>query len=87
MVEVFKTNVTEPFHAEILLRLIHTSFNDNSASFDLEDSDKILRVESSNTIDVNKLIKMLHDLGFEIEVLPDELPSHLNGNIHLRKTA
>ncbi len=87
MVEVFKTNVIEPFHAEILLRFIHTSFNDHKASFDLEDSDRILRVESSTTVDVIKLIKVLQDLGFEIEVLPDELPSHITGNIHLRKTA
>ncbi|MBL7922234.1 MAG: hypothetical protein JNJ40_18105 [Bacteroidia bacterium] len=76
MVEVFKTNVQEPFHADILLKLIHKSFNEVNASFDLEDRDKILRVESLSVIENDRLINLIQSLGFVIEVLPDE--AHLN---------
>lgn len=74
MVEVFKTNVNEPFHADILVRFVHNSFNDHRANFDLEDRDKILRVESLNTIKTNNLIDLIRGLGFEIEILSDDLP-------------
>lgn len=87
MVEVFKTNVQEPFHAEILLKLIHKSFNKVNASFDLEDCDKILRVESLNITENNRLINLIQSLGFVIEVLPDEISSEFISDIRLRKTA
>lgn len=87
MVEVFKTNVSEPFHAEILIRLIHKSFNEYNASFDLEDCDNILRVESLNTIESNVLINLIQGFGFEIEILTDDIPSEFVSNIGLRKTA
>jgi len=87
MVEVFKTNVNEPFHAEILLRLIHISFNEYSASFDLEDRDKVLRVESKIIVKTEDLVNMLLNLGFEIEILSNDVPSDYTSNIDLRKTA
>ncbi len=87
MVEVFKTNVTESFHAEILLRLIHTSFKDCCASFDLEDCDKILRIECSNTFKSDHLIGLLKDMGFKIEILSDEIPSAFISNIGIYESA
>ena len=87
MVEVFKTNVNEPFHAELLIRFIHKSFSEYNTSFDLEDCDKILRVESQCTIESNRLINLIQGFGFEIEILSGEIPSEFSSNIGLRKTA
>ena len=73
MVEVFKTNVGSPEHAEMLVRQIHITYNRSRANFDLEDSDNILRVEyPAGTIQPELLVNLLSDFGFEAEVLPDE---------------
>lgn len=74
MVEVFKTNVTAPRHARRLLHQIHATFQEYRANFDLEDCDKILRVESRGRfIQPARLIQLLQAAGFQAEVLPDEL--------------
>ncbi|MBA3680917.1 MAG: hypothetical protein H0W73_07085 [Bacteroidetes bacterium] len=80
MVEVFKTNVNEPYHAEIILRFIHKSFLQYNASFDLEDHDKILRVQSGGNIETERLMNFILELGFQIEILPDEIPSQFLSN-------
>ncbi len=46
MVEVFKTNVEDSSHADLLIEQIHKTYTHYTANFDLEDCDKILRVES-----------------------------------------
>jgi hypothetical protein len=70
-VEVFRTNVEDQGHARMLLDRIHESFN-YQANFDLEDCDKILRVRyTDDSISVPCLIKLLNELGFNAEVLPD----------------
>lgn len=75
MVEVFKTNVKDPDHAKMLVGLIHTTFVDYSANFDLEDCDKILRVTSSRGfLEVSTLLRIVKSFGFEAEVLSDEQP-------------
>ena len=72
MVEVLKTNVRDQDHATILLDLIHQTFRDYKANFDLEDCDKILRVASTTGfIQAACLIKLLQEFGFYAEVLPD----------------
>lgn len=76
MVEVFKTNVREQYQAKLLIAQIHKIFEDYTANFDLDDCDKILRVESSKGfVDAFQLIALLKDLGFEAEVLPDDVPA------------
>ncbi|RYU80096.1 hypothetical protein [Hymenobacter persicinus] len=73
MVEVFKTNVRARRHARQLLAQIHHDFQDYRASFDLEDCDRILRVESPGAfIPPAGLIQLLREAGFHAEVLPDE---------------
>lgn len=74
MVEVFKTNVEDPDQAAELLNQIHKNYTEYKANFDLEDCDKILRVQC-NTGDVQSsfLIQLLKDYGFHSEVLSDEL--------------
>ncbi|MDQ3290264.1 MAG: hypothetical protein M3Q05_03130 [Bacteroidota bacterium] len=73
MVEVFKTNVQDQHHANMLLGLIHQNFREYKANFDLEDCDNILRVASATEfIRAACLIQLLQDSGFYAEVLPDE---------------
>jgi len=48
MVEVFKTNIQEICEAKILSKLIEREFRNYEANFDLEDCDKILRVQNKN---------------------------------------
>ena len=75
IIEVFKTNVRYPDHAKMLIDQIHETFIDYTANFDLEDCDKILRVESSKGfIQVPRLISLFKKFGFDAEVLSDDIP-------------
>jgi hypothetical protein len=70
MVEVFKTDVNDEQQAEQLLDLIHQNFQGFQANFDLEDCDKILRVESvTESIPSSLLINILIQSGVKAEVL------------------
>lgn len=75
MVEVFKTDVTNQEHANMLLGRIHDTFTDHIANFDLEDCDNILRVKcSSGPVRMACVVSLLAELGFRAEALPDEIP-------------
>ncbi|MBA2498673.1 MAG: hypothetical protein H0V30_03005 [Chitinophagaceae bacterium] len=68
MVEVFKTNVND---AELAQQLIHKLLNYFSffrVNFDLDDCDKILRVEGE-TILPEKVIELVLDHGCFCQVL------------------
>ena len=72
MIEVFKTNVGNHDHANMLIHEIHKSFINHEANFDLEDCDKILRVKcKEGIVEPDLFIHFLHDFGFHAEVLPD----------------
>ncbi len=73
MVEVFKTDVTDQHHANMLIDQIQKNFAGYTVNFDLEDCDKILRVKSTNRmIESGKLISLFKHLGFNAELLPDD---------------
>lgn len=73
MIEVFKTNVFNDEHAIMLLGEIHSGFSQYKANFDLDDRDKILRVESvAGYVDSSFVIKLLDSFGFYAETLPDD---------------
>lgn len=75
MIEVFKTNVRDRDLANMLVVTIHERFHHYKANFDLDDCDRILRVQSlSGSIPPSPLLNLLHEFGFEGEVLPDEVP-------------
>ena len=75
MVEVFKTNVSNPTHASKLVHQIHKNFSDYRANFDLDDCDKILRVKSfAGPVQSSLLINFLNQYGFTAEVLDDSFP-------------
>ena len=68
MVEVFKTNVQHREVAEQLVSILRVRFAFSKINFDLEDCDKILRVEAKQ-ICVETIIEILSTHGFECEVL------------------
>jgi hypothetical protein len=68
MVEVFKTNVQDRDLAEQLALILRGQFTFYKINFDLEDCDKILRVEG-NQICVESVIEVLSTHGLECEVL------------------
>lgn len=72
MIEVFKTNVCDPEHANSLLEKIHASFTGHSASFDLDDCDRVLRVQChTGSVESPLLISLLKEHGYHAEILPD----------------
>lgn len=72
MVEVFKTNVQHTYTAATIVQHIEEMYAGAKASFDLEDCDRILRVESTAGFDVQQLITLLEKFC-TIVVLPDEI--------------
>jgi hypothetical protein len=82
MIEVFKTNVADKHQAKMLVASIQETFADHKANFDLDDCDKILRVQCTNgDLCPSTIIHLLARLGFYAEVLPDNepvFPEYLN---------
>ena len=70
MIEVFKTNVQDIQQSLKLLSKLRQCFSDLRVNFDLEDCDKILRVEGKN-VPINKITKTLLLEGYLCEVLED----------------
>ncbi len=74
MIEVFKTNVAHDDEALILLEQMRTTFPGYKINFDLDDCDRILRIESPfERIDPSLWIELLRSNGFDGETLPDEI--------------
>ena len=68
MIEVFKTNVQHRELAEQLASILYERFAFSKINFDLEDCDKILRVEGKQ-ICVENIIETLGTRGLQCEVL------------------
>ncbi len=67
MVEIFKTNVDEPA-APKLLDLLLQRMPLHKITFDLEDCDRILRVEGTNVL-ADRIIDLLRAHGYQCLVL------------------
>ena len=67
-VEVFTTNVQEVAQANNLILLLLEIFPDYSINFDLEDCDRILRIESDK-IDSTEIIRLLNSKNVRCEIL------------------
>lgn len=65
---VFKTNIVEREIADSLIQCISSIYPKALINFDLEDCDRILRVEG-NGINANAIIKTLQEQGFECSEL------------------
>jgi hypothetical protein len=68
MVEVFRTNVQRKRQAKVLLDILSKQFPLFHINFDLEDCDKILRVEGDN-ICTEKIAGLVTESGYECGVL------------------
>ena len=68
MVEVYKTNVRHKRQAKRLLGVLSEQFPMFSINFDLEDCDKILRVEGRN-IPQGKIARLVAENGYQCSVL------------------
>ena len=68
MVEVFKTNVYEEERSIIIVRKLLEYFPENKINFDLEDCDKILRVEGANIFS-GRIMELLNEEGHECKIL------------------
>lgn len=64
MIEIFKTNVQNESDTIMIIKSIQEYFHDHLINFDLEDCDKILRIEA-NQIESNKIIELLNILSFD----------------------
>ena len=68
MVEVFKTDVYEEERSIIIVLKLLGHFPENKINFDLEDCDKILRVEGKNIFS-GRIMELLNAEGHECEIL------------------
>jgi hypothetical protein len=68
MVEVFKTNIQQQKQAEILVGMLSNYFPLSRINFDLEDCDKVLRVEGKIVLP-EKIMEILHSEGFYCTIL------------------
>lgn len=70
LVEVFKTNVGDNATAAAIAGKIADQFPDYSVNFDLEDCDKILRIEpASGPVNVRKILSLVKEENVVIEIL------------------
>lgn len=68
MIEVFKTNVAEAEHADKLVSLLQQHFPGGRITFDLEDCDRVLRVEST-FVAAESVIGLLRSHNYECYTL------------------
>ena len=68
MIEVFKTNVEHKATADQIQSALQIQFPSSRINFDLEDCDRILRVED-HEICIDTIIEWMNTSGYECEVL------------------
>jgi hypothetical protein len=71
-VEIFRTNVKGKRAAKMILKALHVTFPEYHFNFDLEDCDRILRVESSGAFfETAKIIQMVKGYNMSISLFED----------------
>ncbi|NBA77310.1 hypothetical protein GOQ04_17275 [Emticicia sp. ODNR4P] len=70
MVFVFKTNISNRWQTRRLRKQFEEQLQVSYSSFDLEDCDKVLRIESSFEV-TNQVIQLMQENGFFCEELVD----------------
>jgi len=68
MVEVFKTNVQQTKQAEELIFVLRQKFPESKINFDLDDCDKVLRIEGKDFVSGN-VMQVLKKRGFLCNLL------------------
>lgn len=72
VIEIFKTNIERKSQAEEVFNTLKNILPDARINFDLDDRDKILRVENV-TIDPGVIIVAVEKLGFLCKMIPDKV--------------
>lgn len=70
MVFVFKTNISNRWQTRRLRKQFEEQLQVSYSSFDLEDCDKVLRIESSFEVS-KQIIQLMQENGFSCEELVD----------------
>lgn len=74
MIEIFRTNVSSHLQANSILERLQKEFPHYEMNFDLEDCDKILRVDGKkDAVNPQSVMELVKHFKCEIKVLPDEL--------------
>ena len=68
MIEVFKTNIDDEQAATSILNQLVSLLPQSFINFDLEDCDKILRIQNCE-VQIAAIVKILNQNGFECERL------------------
>lgn len=68
MVEVFTTDVQKDSQARAIVNLLQRRFPGSKINFDLDDCDKILRVEGVNFVPEN-VASLVKEKGFKCRIL------------------
>lgn len=68
MVEVFKTNVEEEAEARVLRHALKSVFPEHRVSFDLEDCDRVMRVEGPD-VDPDHIIALVSRNAYRCVVM------------------
>jgi hypothetical protein len=68
MIEVFKTNVENASDANSIVQMLLQHFPGSRINFDLQDCDKILRVEGNNFC-TETIIAFMNENGFHCSTL------------------
>ena len=68
MVEVFKTNIRDYYQSQLLIKKLRKRFPGSNINFDLDDCDKVLRVEGNSICPV-KIVDLLIANGYECVAL------------------
>jgi hypothetical protein len=72
VVEVFKTSVSDVTEASSIVTHLHEQFPLCKITFDLDDCDRILRVEgTAGDVDVNSVLEIVKAHHYDIEIIPD----------------
>jgi len=72
IVQVFKTDVEDQVIARHIVRFLQQTFSHCRINFDLEDCDKVLRIESSQTsIEEREVQLLMAGYGHHCELLQD----------------
>ncbi|MEX0723568.1 MAG: hypothetical protein WD053_06815 [Gracilimonas sp.] len=71
MIKVYKTDVEQTPHTQRIMEEIRTLIPGSDPSFDLEDCDKVLRIEHfSGKIKEQDIREILTNYGHSMEILP-----------------
>jgi len=68
MIEVFKTNISEPSQARKLINILRGHFPEFIIHVDLHDCDKVLRVQGEN-FTVETILRLVRAEGHECVIL------------------